>query len=86
VRSSAEAALGPVSKSEADRTLDTLLAYGINHIDVAASYGDAELRVVSRLRRNPDVFFVATKTGERTYRRAREQIRRSIDPLGVDRK
>jgi aryl-alcohol dehydrogenase-like predicted oxidoreductase len=86
VRSSAEAALGPVSKSEADRTLDTLLAYGINHIDVAASYGDAELRVVSRLRRNPDVFFVATKTGERTYRRAREQIRRSIDRLGVDRK
>jgi aryl-alcohol dehydrogenase-like predicted oxidoreductase len=79
------AALGQVSKSEADRTLETLLRYGVNHIDVAASYGDAELRVATWLRRNPGTFFVATKTGERTYRGAREEIRRSLDRLGVDR-
>jgi aryl-alcohol dehydrogenase-like predicted oxidoreductase len=79
------AALGNVNKSDADRTLDLLLAHGVNHIDVAASYGDAELRVATWLRRNPDTFFVATKTGERTYRGAREQIRRSLDRLGVDR-
>jgi aryl-alcohol dehydrogenase-like predicted oxidoreductase len=79
------AALGRVSKSEADRALDTLLRYGVNHIDVAASYGDAELRVATWLRRNPGTFFVATKTGERTYRGAREEIRRSLDRLGVDR-
>jgi aryl-alcohol dehydrogenase-like predicted oxidoreductase len=79
------AALGSVSKSDADRTLDTLLRHGINHIDVAASYGDAELRVATWLGRNPGTFFVATKTGERTYRGAREQIRRSLDRLGVDR-
>jgi aryl-alcohol dehydrogenase-like predicted oxidoreductase len=78
------AALGNVTKSDADRTLDVLLAHGINHIDVAASYGDAELRVAPWLRRNPDTFFLATKTGERTYRGAREQIRRSLDRLGVD--
>ena len=29
-------------------------------------------------------FFLATKTGERTYAAAREQIRRSLDRLGVD--
>jgi aryl-alcohol dehydrogenase-like predicted oxidoreductase len=79
------ASLSNVSKSDADRTLDTLLAHGINHIDVAASYGDAELRVAPWLRRNPNTFFLATKTGERTYRGAREQIRRSLDRLGVDR-
>ncbi len=79
------AALGRVSKSEADRALDVLLRYGVNHIDVAASYGDAELRVATWLRRNPGTFFVATKTGERTYRGAREEIRRSLDRLGVDR-
>jgi aryl-alcohol dehydrogenase-like predicted oxidoreductase len=79
------AALGSVAKSDADRTLDLLLAHGVNHIDVAASYGDAELRVATWLRRNPGTFFVATKTGERTYRGAREQIRRSLDRLGVDR-
>jgi aryl-alcohol dehydrogenase-like predicted oxidoreductase len=79
------AALGRVSKRDADRTLDVLLEHGVNHIDVAASYGDAELRIATWLRRNPDTFFVATKTGRRTYREAREEIRRSLDRLGVDR-
>src|ERR1700754_664159 len=79
------AALGDVSKADADRTLELLLEHGINHIDVAASYGDAELRIASWLQRHPDTFFLATKTGERTYRGAREEIRRSLDRLGVDR-
>lgn len=79
------AALARVSKGESDRALDLLLEHGVNHIDVAASYGDAELRIATWLRRNPDSFFVATKTGERTYRGAREEIRRSLDRLGVDR-
>src|SRR3954464_5922774 len=79
------AALGSVSKADADRALELLLEHGVNHIDVAASYGDAELRIASWLQRHPDTFFVATKTGERTYRAAREEIRRSLDRLGVDR-
>ena len=79
------AALGSVSKADADRALDVLLEHGVNHIDVAASYGDAELRIASWLQRHPGTFFVATKTGERTYRGAREEIRRSLDRLGVDR-
>jgi aryl-alcohol dehydrogenase-like predicted oxidoreductase len=79
------AALGEVSQGEADRALDVVLEHGINHIDVAASYGDAELRVAPWLRRHPDTFFLATKTGERGYRAAREQIRRSLDRLGVER-
>jgi aryl-alcohol dehydrogenase-like predicted oxidoreductase len=79
------AALGHVTKEEADRALEVLLEHGVNHIDVAASYGDAELRLASWLRRHPDRFFIATKTGERSYRDAREQIRRSLDRLGVDR-
>ena len=79
------AALASVSKAEADSTLDLLLAHGINHIDVAAGYGDAELRIASWLQRHPGTFFVATKTGQRSYRGAREEIRRSLDRLGVDR-
>ena len=78
------AALGSVSQADADRALDVLLEHGVNHIDVAASYGDAELRVAPWLRRHPDTFFLATKTGERTYRGARDEIRRSLDRLGVD--
>jgi aryl-alcohol dehydrogenase-like predicted oxidoreductase len=78
------AALGSVAKGDADRALELLLEHGVNHIDVAASYGDAELRIATWLRKHPDTFFVATKTGERTYRAAREEIRRSLDRLGVD--
>ena len=79
------AALARVSKADADRTLDLLLEHGINHIDVAASYGDAELRVAPWLRQHPDAFFLATKTDQRTYREAHDQIHRSLDRLGVDR-
>src|SRR3954447_12200176 len=76
------AALGDVSKADADRTLQVLLEHGINHIDVAASYGDAELRIATWPKEHE--FFLATKTGERTYAGAREEIRRSLDRLGVD--
>jgi aryl-alcohol dehydrogenase-like predicted oxidoreductase len=79
------AALARGTKRDADRALDLLLEHGINHIDVAASYGDAELRIAPWLRRHPGEFFLATKTGERGYRGAREQIHRSLDRLGVDR-
>lgn len=78
------AALSRVTQDEADRTLETLLQHGINHIDVAASYGDAELRIAPWLKRHPDHFFLATKTNERRAQPAREELRRSLDRLGVD--
>jgi len=78
------AALSDVSQAEADKTLELLLEHGVNHIDTAASYGDSELRVAPWLARHPDAFFLATKTGERNYQEAREEIRRSLDRLGVD--
>ena len=79
------AALGSVSQEDADRTLDVLLRYGVNHIDVAASYGDAELRIAPWLKRYRDQFFVATKTGQRRADGAREELHRSLDRLGIDR-
>jgi aryl-alcohol dehydrogenase-like predicted oxidoreductase len=79
------AALSDVSQDVADRTLDVLLQHGINHIDVAASYGDAELRIKPWLKREPDRFFLATKTDERKAKGAREELHRSLDRLGVDR-
>ncbi|MFH1523530.1 MAG: aldo/keto reductase, partial [Chloroflexota bacterium] len=61
------AALGEVKQAEADHTLDVLLAYGVNHIDVAASYGEAELRVGPWMKQHRRDFFLASKTGERSY-------------------
>jgi aryl-alcohol dehydrogenase-like predicted oxidoreductase len=78
------AALSQVTQEAADRTLEVLLRHGINHIDTAASYGDAELRIAPWLKREPKPFFLATKTDERTAKRAREELHRSLDRLGVD--
>ncbi|HUS14609.1 MAG TPA: aldo/keto reductase [Chloroflexia bacterium] len=79
------AALWSVTQKEADPTLDVLLEYGINHIDVAASYGDAEVRIAPWLARHPGRFYLATKTGERTAAGAREDLHRSLERMGVDR-
>jgi aryl-alcohol dehydrogenase-like predicted oxidoreductase len=78
------AALGRVSQDVADRALDVLLEHDINHIDTAASYGEAELRIAPWLKRYPDRFFLATKTGKRRADEAREELHRSLDRLGVD--
>jgi aryl-alcohol dehydrogenase-like predicted oxidoreductase len=72
-------------QERADEVLETLLEFGINHIDVAASYGDAELRVAPWMRRHRDAFFLATKTGQRDRAGAREELHRSLERLGVDR-
>ena len=78
------AALGALTQAEADPTLEQLLEHGVNHIDTAASYGDAELRLAPWLAQHRDHFFVATKTGQRDRAGAHEEIRRSLDRLGVD--
>jgi aryl-alcohol dehydrogenase-like predicted oxidoreductase len=78
------AALGRASQDVADRTLEVLLRHGVNHIDTAASYGDAELRIRPWLKREPRRFFLATKTDARTAAAARDELHRSLDRLGVD--
>jgi aryl-alcohol dehydrogenase-like predicted oxidoreductase len=77
------AALMAMRQEKADQVLETLLKYGVNHIDVAASYGDAELRVGVWMKEHRQNFFLATKTGERTASGARESIQRSLDRLQV---
>jgi aryl-alcohol dehydrogenase-like predicted oxidoreductase len=78
------AALSSVTQDEADRTLEVLLQYGVNHIDTAASYGDSELRIGPWMDRHRQDFFLATKTGRRTYQEARDEIHRSLERLRVD--
>ena len=65
------ACLAAVSQRVADQTLDVLLSYGVNHLDVASSYGEAEARIRPWLRREPGRFFLATKGDERTKEGAR---------------
>jgi len=78
------AALGRVTQEEADHVRDLLLKHRVNHIDTAASYGDSELRIGPWMERHRNDFFLATKTGKRTYREARDEIRKSLERLQVD--
>lgn len=77
------AALGGMKPERAMATLELITAAGINHIDTAASYGDSELRLAPWLRAHRSSVFLATKTGQRSYAGAREELRRSLDRLGV---
>ncbi len=78
------ASLSAVTQEEADRTLEVLLHYGVNHIDVAASYGDAELRIAPWLERYRGHFYLATKTDARTAQEAKEELHRSLERMRVD--
>ena len=78
------AALARASQDEADRALDVLLRFGVNHIDTAARYGDSELRIGPWMARHRKDFFLATKTGSRSAREARDDIHRSLERLRVD--
>lgn len=77
-------ALGEISQREADTTLESLLESGVNHIDTAASYGHSEQRLGPWLKAHRREFFLASKTGERTYQLAKEQLHRSLDLLQTD--
>jgi aryl-alcohol dehydrogenase-like predicted oxidoreductase len=78
------AALYSMRQDRADRLLDLLLEYGVNHLDTAADYGDSELRLAPWMKKHRRDFFLATKTGSRTKAGAREDLHRSLERLGVD--
>ncbi len=77
-------ALSKANQVEADRILELLLEYGVNHIDTAKSYGNAEKRIGPWMAQHRDQFFIATKTGRRTYQDAWRDLQRSLKDLRVD--
>ncbi len=77
------AALGAMSQGAADRTLATVHESEINHIDTAASYGEAELRLADFLGEHRRDYFLATKTGERAGSDARAELERSLERMAV---
>ncbi len=78
------AAFSTMSQERADATLALIDSHGVNHIDTAASYGDAELRLAPWLATNRQRVFLATKTGERSGVAARAELERSLQRMGVD--
>jgi aryl-alcohol dehydrogenase-like predicted oxidoreductase len=79
------AALSDVTQDVADQSVQEALDAGINHFDVAASYGDAELRLGPWIPRIRDRIFLATKTGQRDREPAWREINASLERLQTDR-
>ncbi len=78
------AAFGQATQAEADVAMEQVIAAGVNHIDVAPSYGLAEERLGPWLARERDRFFLGCKTMERTKADAATELRRSLERLRVD--
>ena len=75
------AALGTVTQAEADKGMNLAMEHHINHIDVAPSYGEAELRIGPWTARYRNEFFLGCKTQARDKKTAWESIKRSLDRL-----
>src|SRR3954471_24518279 len=78
------ASLSDVSQDTADASIQEALDAGINHFDVAAGYGDAELRLGPWMPRIRDEIFLATKTRRRGAEPAWRQINASLERLQTD--
>lgn len=78
------AALGEVTQEVADASIAQALQAGINHVDVAASYGEAELRLGAMMPKLRGNIFLATKTGDRDAEGAWASINRSLERLQTD--
>lgn len=78
------ASLAEVDQDTADASVAEALAAGINHVDVAAAYGEAELRLGAMMDHLRPRVFLATKTGLRDEEEAWAQINRSLERLRTD--
>ncbi len=73
-----------ITQAEVDKALGLVERYGVNHIDTAASYGEAEVWLAPWLREHRADVFLATKTEKRERAPAHDEIRRSLERLGVE--
>jgi aryl-alcohol dehydrogenase-like predicted oxidoreductase len=78
------AALGAVTQDEADATLELVRSHGVNHLDTARSYGEAEVRMAPFLAEHREDYFLATKTGGRTREGAWRELHESLERMGTD--
>jgi aryl-alcohol dehydrogenase-like predicted oxidoreductase len=77
-------ALGQITQDQADVTIQQVIDAGVNHIDIAPSYGEAEARLGPWMPQIRDQFFLGCKTTERTRDGAEAEMHRSLERLQVD--
>jgi len=77
-------ALDSLPQEKADAAIEMVLKAGINHVDVAPRYGQAEARLGSWFGRHGNDFFLGCKTQQRTKSGVWESLKRSLSTLKVD--
>jgi aryl-alcohol dehydrogenase-like predicted oxidoreductase len=77
-------ALNYLEQAEADEMVEDVLDAGVNHFDVAPTYGDAELKLAPKLGEHREEVFLGCKTQERTYYGAWGELHKSLERLDVD--
>ena len=78
------AALGRVTQAEADAAIELAIGHGVNHFDVAPTYGQAEVRLGPWMEKHHNEIFLGCKTTERSKAGAWESLQRSLERLRVD--
>lgn len=77
-------ALNWLEQEGADQLVELVLEHGVNHFDVAPSYGDAELKLGPKLRQYRDEIFLGCKTQAREYEGAKYELERSLTRMGIE--
>ena len=78
------AAFWEISQADANKVLEQVLAAGVNHFDIAPSYGQAEIRVGPWMPRIRQEIFLGCKTMERTREGAWKELRASLERLQTE--
>ena len=77
-------ALGQLDQPQADQVVQQVIDAGINHIDIAPSYGQAEARLGPWMPEFRERFFLGCKTMERTRQGLIDEFHESLDRLQVN--
>ena len=77
-------ALGYVDQDEADRAIQLALDHGINHIDIAPSYGHSMERMAPWMPEIRDSVFLGSKTGLRTRDEAWRDVESIMKRMNVE--
>ena len=78
------AAFSKISQQDADKVMEMVIEAGVNHIDVAPSYGQAEIRIGPWMPRERKRFFLGCKTMERTKDGAWKEMHESLKRLQTE--
>ncbi len=78
------AGIGRVTQAAADKAVEQILAHGVNHVDIAPSYGQAMERMKPWMPSIREQMFLGAKTGKRSKDEAWDEINDCRRRLGVE--